>query len=174
MRLVRSGKALKATEPYHLHVEVTMRCFALLVASLLLATDASEIRSQAAPGRTPLPSVALPPELDRVLRDYERQWQARDAAGLAALFLPDGFVLQSGRPPVRGHAAITEAYRGAGGPLALRALAYAVADTVGYIIGGYATAPGQEDGGKFILALRRERGGPWRIAADMDNSNRPR
>jgi hypothetical protein len=37
----------------------------------------------------PLPSVTLPPELDRVLRDYEKAWQARDAAGLAALFAED-------------------------------------------------------------------------------------
>jgi len=151
-----------------------MRCTTLLAATLLVSAIATDSGAQVTPDRTPLPSVTLPPELDRVLRDYERQWQARDAAALAALFLPDGFVLQSGRPPVRGRAAIAEAYRGSGGPLVLRALAYAVADTVGYIIGGYAAASGQEDGGKFILALRRERDGPWRIAADMDNSNRPR
>ena len=29
----------------------------------------------------PLPSIALPPELERVLRDYERAWAAGDAAG---------------------------------------------------------------------------------------------
>jgi len=56
-------------------------------------------------------------------------------------------------------------------PPPLRALAYATADTVGYIIGGYSSTPGAPDIGKFILALRRERGGAWRIAADMDNGN---
>ena len=94
------------------------------------------------------------------------------SAGLAALFVEDGFVLQGGRLPVRGRAAIVEAYqRSAGGPLALRALAYATADTVGYIIGAYSSTKGAPDIGKFILALRRERGGTWRIAADMDNGN---
>lgn len=122
----------------------------------------------------PLPSVTMPPELDRVLRDYEKYWQARDASALAALFTTDGFVLQSGRPPVRGRSGIVEAYRSAGGPLALRALAFATADTVGYIIGAYATSRDGEDAGKFILALRRERGGSWSIAADMDNMNRGR
>lgn len=34
-----------------------------------------------------LPSIELPPELDRVLRDYEAGWQGGDAQGLAALFL---------------------------------------------------------------------------------------
>jgi hypothetical protein len=30
------------------------------------------------------------------------------------------------------------------------------------------------DDGKFILLVRRAPGGPWKIAADMDNGNRPR
>jgi hypothetical protein len=118
-----------------------------------------------------LPSVALPPEFDRVLRDYEREWQARSAGGLAELFVEDGFVLQSGRPAVRGRAGITEAYRGSGGPLALRAVAFGAAGTVGYIIGAYSSKTGSPDVGKFILLLRREPGKPWRIVADMDNRN---
>jgi ketosteroid isomerase-like protein len=130
----------------------------------------------AAQERTPgpaLPSVELPPALDRVLRDYERAWQARDAASLAALFAEDGFVLANGRPPVRGRAAIREAYTGAGGPLALRALAYAIEGPVGYIIGAFGPAVGKDDTGKFVLALRRGGDGRWLIAADMDNSSRP-
>jgi ketosteroid isomerase-like protein len=119
----------------------------------------------------PLPSVALPPELDRVLRDYERAWQAHDAAGLAALFAEDGFVLASGKPPVRGRAAIRSAYEGAGGPLALRPLAYAVEGPIGYIIGAFAHGSGADERGKFVLALRRGGDGRWMIAADMDNAN---
>jgi len=121
----------------------------------------------------PLPSVTLPPPLDRVLRDYERHWRAGNADSLAALFVGDGFVLQPGRPPVRGLVGITGAYRSnPGGRLALRAFAFATADTVGYIIGGFAMSAGEPDAGKFILALRRSPGGPWKIAADMDNGNR--
>jgi len=154
-----------------LNGRMPMRTFSILVLALSLAPRGGSAQSDV-PSPPPLPSVALPGELDRVLRDYEREWQARSAAGLAALFVADGFVLQGGRPPVRGRAGITEAYqRSGGGPLALRALAYAAADTVGYIIGAYASASGAPDIGKFILALRRERGGPWRIAADIDNGN---
>ncbi|HEU0079258.1 MAG TPA: DUF4440 domain-containing protein [Longimicrobiaceae bacterium] len=118
-----------------------------------------------------LPSVQLPPELDRVLRDYERAWQARDAAALAALFTDDGMVLGNGRPPARGSAAVRRAYAGQGGPLSLRAFAFAAGDTVGYIIGAFAEQAGQPDAGKFVLALRRTPGAPWRIAADIDNLN---
>lgn len=119
------------------------------------------------------PSVPLPPELDRVLRDYERAWQARDAAALAALFTDDGMTLSSGLPLRRGRSAIQQGYATSGGPLSLRAVSYATDDTVGYIIGGYSEQPGQPDIGKFVLALRRSPGGPWRIAADIDNSNQP-
>jgi ketosteroid isomerase-like protein len=119
-----------------------------------------------------LPSVTLPAALDRVLRDYERHWRAGNADSLAALFTADGFVLQPGRLPVRGIEGITAAYRrNPGSPLELRALAFAAADTVGYIIGAFRGQREGPDAGKFILALRRIRGGPWKIVADMDNGN---
>ncbi|HSR96156.1 MAG TPA: alpha/beta hydrolase-fold protein [Kofleriaceae bacterium] len=123
---------------------------------------------------TELPSVTLPAELDRVLRDYERGWAARSAEALARLFTDDGFVLQPGHPPVRGRDAIQRAYAGSGGPLALRALAYATAGDVGYIVGAYAGAVGKPDDGKFILLVRRAPKGPWKIAADMDNGSHRR
>ena len=141
----------------------------ILLAGLLL--PATNVLAQDRPPAAAVPSVVLPPELDRVLRDYEREWQGRSPTGLAALFAEDGFVLQSGKGPVRGRAAIAEAYSGAGGGLALRALAFSTADTLGYIIGAYGSSPGGPDIGKFILLLKRERGKPWLIMADMDNGN---
>jgi hypothetical protein len=54
------------------------------------------------PARAGQPSIQLPAELERVLRDYEIAWQNKDAPALAALFAEDGFVLSSGSPPVRG------------------------------------------------------------------------
>jgi ketosteroid isomerase-like protein len=119
-----------------------------------------------------LPSADLPPALERVLRDYERAWAAGDAAGLADLFTEDGFVLSNGAEPIRGREVIRGQYANAGGPLRLRALGYATADTVGYIVGAYRYGDATVDGGKFVLALRREPGGRWLIAADIDNSIR--
>ena len=122
----------------------------------------------------PLPSITLPPELDRVLRDYERAWRSGDATAVAALFAEDGYLLQSGRNPIRGRAAIANAYKGqAGGPLRLRAFAYATSDTTGYILGAYGYGNGDKvpDVGKFTVTLRRSRGGPWLLFSDMDNGN---
>lgn len=73
---------------------------AVLVAlSMVAATLPRSAAAQAASGADTLPTVTLPAELDRVLRDYERSWRARDPKGLASLFTTDGFVLSGGRPP---------------------------------------------------------------------------
>lgn len=146
-----------------------------VVLGLMLLTEPVLAQSPAAPAAPArLPDVALPPALDRVLRDYERAWRAGDAAALASLFAEDGFVLQSNRPPVRGRAAIRAAYEGnAGGPLQLRALAFATEGTSGYIIGAYGYGNSSADTGKFTLTLRRAPGGPWLIVSDMDNTNAP-
>ncbi|HVE71993.1 MAG TPA: nuclear transport factor 2 family protein [Thermoanaerobaculia bacterium] len=135
----------------------------LLLPILLLAT----VPLFAADATT---EVKLPPELARVLRDYETAWQAKDAKALAQLFAEDGYVLTGGQPPVRGRAAIEAVYTGKGGPLALRALHYATSGRIGYIIGGYATKAGETDMGKFTLTLRKV-GNRWLIQSDMDNAN---
>jgi len=141
---------------------------AALIAVLALAAPASA-PAQVTP-LAPLPSVTLPPAVDRVLRDYERAWAAGDEAALANLFTEDGFVLQNGRAAVRGRAAIREAYADGSGPLRLRAIGYATSGSVGYILGAYAYGESAEVG-KFTLALRRAPGGRWMIASDMDNMN---
>lgn len=121
----------------------------------------------------PLASVALPADLDRVLRDYERAWIANDPAALAALFTTDGMALPNGQLPARGPEAIRKAYsQGAGGPLSLRALAYRVSGDLAYIIGGFGAAPDKPDYGKFVLVLRRGSDGRWMLLADIDNANR--
>ena len=118
-----------------------------------------------------LPSVTLPAELDRVLRDYEKHWKASNGPALSDLFTEDGFINRGGW--IRGRDAIRQAYStSSGGDLRLRAVGYAAGDTVGYIVGGYRYGEAANDGGKFILTLRRAPRGEWKIAADLDAANR--
>ena len=91
----------------------------------------------------PEPSIALPADLARVLRDYEAAWSTMDTTSLARLFAEDGFVLSHGHEPVRGRAAIEAFYRGQGGPQSLRPLAFGAEGQVGYIIGGFSAILGQ-------------------------------
>jgi ketosteroid isomerase-like protein len=123
------------------------------------------------PQPPPLPSVTLPEPLARVLSDYEVAWRNRDAAVLASLFTEDGFVLSSGVPPIRGRTDIRKHYARQGGSLALRALAFGIDGSVGYIIGGFAKQKGDLDIGKFTLTLRKDDNGRWLILSDMDNGN---
>ena len=141
-------------------------CFAALVLALLSGGAAgAQMQAQT------LPSVTLPPELERVLVEYEKAWQTKDDGALADLFAEDGFVLSGGAPPVRGRVRIKKHYTGQGGPLSLRALAYATEGSVGYIIGGYSRSKGEPDVGKFTLTLRKSSSDRWLIMSDMDNGN---
>ena len=144
-----------------------------VLAAVWMATVAllSVGHAVANPPATGQPSVELPPALSRVLTDYETAWQNKDSKGLAALFTEDGFVLSSGVPPIRGRARIEKHYEGTGGPLALRAFAFATEGSIGYIIGGFARQRGEADIGKFTLTLRKAADGRWYIASDMDNGN---
>jgi len=130
---------------------------------------AAKTSSQTADG-----TVTLPPELARVLTDYEASWTAGDAAALARLFAEDGYVLPQGQEPVRGRAAIEKLYTRKGSPLALRAFAYATQGNVGYILGGYGAERGGPETGKFTLTLRKGTDGRWLIVSDMDNPNQRR
>ena len=153
------------TCPPHLR-SVPRLATGLVLAAGLVGSAVSPVGAQVDQSER-VPSVELPAELERVLRDYEARWAAGDAPGLAELFTEDGFVLSGGDPHVRGRDAIEERYRGAGGPLSLRAVAYEASGDVGFIIGAYAYDD-LGDRGKFVLALQRV-GGRWLIAADMDN-----
>jgi ketosteroid isomerase-like protein len=139
----------------------------MLLASVFLLVGASP----AAPEQIQYPTVTLPAQLARVLADYEMAWQNKDANALAAIFAEDGFVLSDGAPPVRGRDQIARHYARAGGPLALRPLAFATDGSIGYIIGGFARHKGEPDSGKFTLTLRRSSEGRWLITSDMDNGN---
>ena len=141
----------------------------LMIASLGFPPSAC---SQNTSATAHVPSVTLPPALDRVLRDYETAWKGQDAAGLAQLFADGRVVMTNSGRAVHGRDAVRQAYASGGGPLVLRATAYAVDDSVAHIIGAYSIRPGEGDAGTFVLALVRSPGGKWLIAADMDRAIR--
>ena len=119
-----------------------------------------------------LPVISLPAELDRVLRDYERDWRGGDARSLSQLFTEDGMVIAAGRNAIRGRGAIEAFYAGPSGQLTLAPIAFAASDSVGYIIGTFGGPDVASHPGNFILALRRSPEGRWLIAADMAGTAR--
>ena len=119
----------------------------------------------------PEPSVALPPPLERVLRDYESAWQRKDAAALAALFAEDGFVLSSGNPPVRGRAAIERHYSGE--RRTARAARARLLDRGRDRLhpGRLRAARGRRRRRQVHAHAAARCGGRWWIVSDMDNGN---
>jgi hypothetical protein len=164
MRLLKSGPIVTAV------AMVAVLCLAAAVSiNAIVTTTAGEGSASRYGPADSLPTVALPPELDRVLRDYERAWAAGDEAALAALFTDDALRLPSGFPAVQGRAAIQQSYEDVIVPVQLRALAYAADGTAGYIVGAYTHEPLDFELGKFTFALRRAPGGPWMIASEIQN-----
>jgi hypothetical protein len=145
-----------------------MRSIALWLALFAMAC-ATDLSAQSAP--EPQPSVELPSDLERVLRDYERHWSAGESDDLAGLFVERGLIVRQGTW-IRGRDAIRRAYEGVSGPLQLRAVEYATSDSLGYIVGayGYGESLPVDDIGLFVLTLRLGDEGRWMIVSDMDRS----
>jgi predicted TIM-barrel fold metal-dependent hydrolase len=113
-----------------------------------------------------LPVVKLPGELDQLLRDFERNWQAPDnKTALAAQFTDSG-LFQYADDWLRGRAAIRMMLVGSGGALKLRAQTFDTDQRSGHVGGAYGFYRDTVwvDQGRFLFALRREPGTPWRIA----------
>lgn len=147
-----------------------VRISALIAICVLLAHPLSAQEPSERPSVEPLPSIVLPAEIDRVLRDYERHWSSGNAEGLVSLFTPDGMIRRRGW--IQGHAALRKGLQGSEGDLRLRAVGFAVDGTVAYILGayGYGAETQPPDRGVFILTLRRNGDGRWLITADLDAS----
>ncbi len=146
----------------------------LVLLGVLSLGTVPQLLGQVSPEETrpePQPSVDLPMELARVLRDYERHWSAGRADDLAGLFVESGLIVRQGTW-IRGRDAIREAYRTASGPLKLRAIEFATDGRLGYILGayGYGEERPAEDRGLFVLTLRKDESGRWLIVSDMDRS----
>lgn len=145
-----------------------IRVLRVLLLSVALAAPQSALAQS--PDPLGVDPIVLPPALDRVLRDYEAAWKAGNGAQLASLFTEDGFALNNGSMPIKGRARIAQMLTQPGGDLQLRAFAYAMDDSVGYIVGGFRYPNSTGPGGKFLLAVRKAPDGRWLIAADMDNN----
>jgi predicted TIM-barrel fold metal-dependent hydrolase len=122
----------------------------------------------------PLVEVTLAPEIDGVIREWERATKVADDSSLAALFTADGLL---GQPTgwVRGRAAIRAA-AGNQGPadLRVRAHAFSIADSVATVTGSLAdqTSTAIRDVAKVTFTLRRDRGGRWLVESFL-RANRP-
>jgi ketosteroid isomerase-like protein len=110
-------------------------------------------------------------DADDLLKQYENAYNRGDAAALADLYAEDGLLLPPDRPMVRGRAAIERVWKSAmGSGLKLSVVERGVGSDTGYLIGKF-SFPGNTQAGKFVVCVKRDNQGRWRIAADIWNND---
>ena len=121
----------------------------------------------------PQPSVDLPPEIDRVIREWERATKSADARAFAALFTEDGLMSQPngwirGRDAIRSAAGDIPA-----ADLRVRAHQFAAEDSVATVTGSLSdtSSSSVRDVARVTFTLRRAIGG-WLITSFL-RANRP-
>jgi len=131
------------------------------------------------------PSAAAKREIDKVRDAYVAAWQASNAVQVSELYSEDALVLYPNQPPVVGRGAIVGYFTGFFGDFPrnefeLVSSEIVVTDDWAYDQGTYrwtgfprAGGPPEADDGKYLVVLRRRADGSWKVARDMDNSNRP-
>lgn len=122
--------------------------------------------------------------IDKTRSQYVAAWKAADASNIAELYTESALVLYPNQPAVTGKSAIVDYFKGffAEFPENEFELTSAEIDIAGpwafdrgaYRWRGVPRAGGEpvEDSGKCLVILQRQVSGEWKIARDMDNSDR--
>ena len=96
-----------------------------------------------------------------------------DADALASLYADDAVLLPPDHEPVRGRAAIGDFWRqGTDEGLEVTTLRVEVDGDLGYLVGRYhlpATGEEPADSGKYVMCLKRQLDGAWKLTADIWN-----
>jgi uncharacterized protein (TIGR02246 family) len=98
-----------------------------------------------------------------------------DARALADLYAEDAMLLPPDHEPVRGREAIGAYWsQGTDEGLEVTTLAVEVNGDLGYLVGRYnlpATEEEPADSGKYVMCLKRQRDGAWKLTADIWNQS---
>jgi uncharacterized protein (TIGR02246 family) len=98
-----------------------------------------------------------------------------DADALAELYAEDALLLPPDHQPIHGRAAIVEFWRqGTDAGLEVSTLRLEVAGDVAYLVGRYRLPPTEEeaaDSGQYVLCLKRQADGAWKLTADIWNGS---
>ena len=98
-----------------------------------------------------------------------------DAAALTELYADDAVLLPPDHEPIHGREAIGEFWReGTDAGLEVSTLRLEVDGSVAYLVGRYRLPPTEEeeaDSGQYVLCLKRQPDGAWKLTADIWNGS---
>ena len=122
---------------------------------------------------------ALPPDpaarhaIEAAVGRYVAASNQGDAAGLADLYADDAVLLPPDHEPIRGRAAIRAFWdQGTDQGLEVTNLAVEANGNLGWLVGRYhlpATDEEPADSGKYVMCLKRQPDGSWKLTADIWN-----
>jgi uncharacterized protein (TIGR02246 family) len=111
--------------------------------------------------------------IEAAVRRYVSASNDGDAEALAALYADDAMLLPPDHEPIQGRDAIGAFWRqGTDEGLEVTTLTVEVDGDVGYSVGRYHLPPTDEepaDSGKYVMCLKRQRDGSWKLTADIWN-----
>ena len=114
--------------------------------------------------------------------DVRQRWvaaaNAKDAAGLAALYTEDAVLMPTNMASVKGRTAIQSSWKAmldqGAHDVSLTKTGGAMAADWGYEVGTYSAMFGSSpDKGKYMLSLKKGKDGRWMIHEDIFNSDMP-
>jgi uncharacterized protein (TIGR02246 family) len=113
--------------------------------------------------------------IEAAVRRYVTASNEGDAKALADLYAEDAVLLPPDHEPVRGREAIRAYWsQGTDEGLEVTTLAVEVDGDLGYLAGRYNLPPTEEepaDSGKYVMCLKRQRDGSWKLTADIWNQS---
>ena len=124
----------------------------------------------------PAPDRDLPgarQAIEAAVQRYVEATNHGDADALASMYADDAVLLPPDHEPIRGRAAIGDFWRqGTDEGLEVTTLTVEVDGNLGYLVGRYnlpATDEEPADSGKYVMCLKRQRDGAWKLTADIWN-----
>ncbi|HEX4970023.1 MAG TPA: DUF4440 domain-containing protein [Steroidobacteraceae bacterium] len=122
--------------------------------------------------------------IDTTRNAYVEAWRSGSVDEIAELYTENAFVLYPNQPAISGRTAIVDYFKGFFGEFPKNEFELASSEIV--VMGSWAfdrgtyrwkgtprKGPAVEDNGKYLVVLLRGDDGKWRVARDMDNSDRP-
>jgi uncharacterized protein (TIGR02246 family) len=126
-------------------------------------------------GRPPAPDSASRGAIEATVDRYVAASNEGDAEALAELYADDALLLPPDHEPIHGREAIVEFWRqGTDEGLEVRTLRLEVNGDVAYLVGRYRLPPTEEeaaDSGQYVLCLKRQPDGAWKLTADIWNGS---
>lgn len=152
----------------------------LHLVALLLWLSASSLHAATEPAMDPEAAA-----IGKTRDSYVAAWRAGNAKAVASLYTVDALVLYPNHPAVSGNEAILGYFSGFF--MELEQESFSLVSSEVQVAGRWAFDRGAytwkakprqggdsvEDNGKYLVILEKQADGTWKIARDMDNSDRP-